>query len=375
MGAKRDYYEVLGVGRNATSDEVKDAYRRLARKYHPDMNPEQDKKSAEEKFKELSEAYEVLSDSSKRKLYDQYGHSGVSQQFSPGGFTWNDFTHYGDIEDIFGDLLGGFFGFGGGDSVIDRLFGGRGVYKDSTRKRGSDLRITIPLTLQEISAGASKKVKIHRYEKCKICGGVGGKGFKSCSKCGGRGQVRQVSSGVFGQFVNITVCPECGGEGKTISQPCSACGGTGRAEAVATVSIRIPAGVSRGNYLTLRGQGNAGGRGGQSGDLIAIIDEQPDGVFERRNTDIFTRQPVSFVTAALGGDIEVPTLDGRVRIKIPKGTQSGRVFRLKGKGVPELNSSRRGDELVEVYIAVPENLSPETEEAIRRIEKILNSKS
>jgi molecular chaperone DnaJ len=377
MAAKRDYYDVLGVGRDADPNEIKGAYRKLARQHHPDMNQEQDKKQAEEKFKELSEAYEVLIDPQKKKLYDQFGHQGVSQQFGSGGFTWNDFTHYGDVEDILGDLLGGFFGGGfGGGSVMDRLRGGagfRGATASGGRRRGADLQVTIPLTLKEIAAGVTKKVKVHRYEKCKACKGAGGKGLKACQECGGRGQVKQVGSGLFGQFVNITTCPECAGRGRVVSEICSECGGSGRVETVPTVAIRIPAGVSKGNYLSLRGQGNAGENGGPSGDLIAVIDEKTNGVFERRNGHVFTRYPVPFSVAALGGKVRVPTLDGDVRMNIPPGTQSGKVFRLKGKGLPELNGYGKGDELVEVFVRVPEKVSPEAANMIRKMDSLLQT--
>jgi molecular chaperone DnaJ len=372
MAAKRDYYDVLGIGRDVSEDEIKTAYRKLARKYHPDMNREQDKKHAEEKFKELSEAYEILIDPQKKRIYDQYGHQGMSQQFGSGGFTWNDFTHFGDVEDIFGDLLGGLFGGGGRGSVADRLFGGGGRgAAGGGRRRGEDLRVSIPLSLKEIAAGVTKKVKVHRYERCKACKGVGGKGLKTCQKCGGRGQVKQVGSGLFGQFVNITTCPECGGRGRTISETCDKCNGSGRVETVATVAIRIPPGVSKGNYLSLRGQGNAGDNGGPSGDLIAMIDEKENGTFERRNGHVFTRFPVSFGIATLGGKVLIPTLDGDVKMSIPAGTQSGKVFRLKGKGLPELNGYGKGDELVEVFVRVPENVSPEVVEMIKEMDKLL----
>ncbi|MBI4722186.1 MAG: molecular chaperone DnaJ [Candidatus Stahlbacteria bacterium] len=368
MSAKRDYYDILGVGRDASQEVIKTAYRKLARKYHPDMNTEEDKKQAEEKFKQLSEAYEVLSDPKKRQMYDQYGHEGVSQQFGQGGFTWNDFTHFNDIEDILGTLLGGRFG---GESISDRLFGRSSRGGFGGKREGGDLQVTIALTLAEISTGTTKKVQLHRYEKCKICNGVGGKGVKNCTKCGGSGQVRQVSQSFFGQFINVATCPACGGNGRMVSQICGNCNGTGRSDVVATVAIRIPAGVSKGNYLSLRGQGNAGEQGGAIGDLIAVIDEIADSVFERRNSDVFTRQYISFPTAALGGEIEVPTLNGKVRMKIPRGTQSGKVFLLKGKGLTELNSHRKGDELIEVCVKVPDPISQEQEKMIRELDKLL----
>lgn len=364
MSAKKDYYNILGIGKNASPDEIKTAYRKLARKHHPDMNPEADKKEAEEKFKELSEAYEVLIDPKKKQLYDQYGHQGVDQQFGPGGFDFGrDFTHSGDIEDILGNLLGNFFGGG-----LNSIFGGGGRTRS---RRGSDLRVNISLSLKEIASGVTKKIKIRRQEKCKACGGIGGKGLKTCSKCGGSGRMRQVSSSIFGQMVNVVACPECGGRGKVISERCGECGGSGKVENVATVAIKIPGGVSRGNYISLRGQGNTGSIGGPPGDLIAVIDEREDELFERRDGDIFIKLPISFTIATLGGKVEVPTLDGKVSMRIPRGTQSGKVFKLRGKGLANLNSYRKGDELVEVSVRVPENLSSEAEKAIKELDKLI----
>ncbi len=363
MPAKKDYYNILGIGKNASPDEIKTAYRKLARKHHPDMHQDANKKEAEEKFKELSEAYEVLIDPKKKQLYDQYGHQGVDQQFGPGGFDFGrDFTHSGDIEDILGNLLGNLFGGG-----FNRVFGG-----GSRSRRGSDLRVNIPLSLKEIASGVTKKIKIRRQEKCKTCGGIGGKGLRTCPKCGGSGRMRQVSSSIFGQMVNVVACPECGGRGKVISERCDECRGSGRVDNVATVAIKIPGGVSRGNYISLRGQGNAGSNGGPPGDLIAVIDEREDELFERRDGDIFIKLPISFTIATLGGKVEVPTLDGKVSMRIPRGTQSGKVFKLRGKGLANLNSYRKGDELVEVSVRVPENLSSDVEKAIKELDKLIN---
>jgi len=374
MPAKRDYYDILGISRDASADEVKDAYRRLARKYHPDMNPDKDKKEAEEKFKELSEAYEVLMDSNKRSMYDQFGHAGVDSQFGPGGFSWDNFTHFGDVEDIFGDLLNNFWGGFGeerapGESVVDRLFG-REAYRGTRHARGADIQISIPLSLQEIAHGVTKKIKLKRYEKCSFCNGIGGKGYETCHTCGGRGQVKQVSSSIFGQFVNITTCPKCRGSGKLIKERCPECNGTGKVERTATVSVKIPPGVSHGNYIPMRGQGHAGTDGGTPGDLIVVIDEKEDPVFRREGADIFVKIPIPFSVATLGGKIEIPTLNGKVAIRIPAGTQCGKAFKLKGKGLPRLDGYGRGDELVEVFIHTPKNLSREAEELIKKLDNM-----
>ncbi len=376
MATKKDYYDILGINKNVGPDEIKTAYRKLARKYHPDMNSESEKKAAEEKFKELSEAYEVLIDPKKKQMYDQYGHQGVDQQFGPGGFDFSrDFTHSGDIEDILGNLLGNLFGggfsrraSGDSDSVINRIFGGGG----GGNRRGSDLRINIQLTLKEIANGVTKKIKIKKYEKCKTCGGIGGKGLKTCPKCGGSGRVKQVTSTIFGQMMNVVACPECEGRGKIISERCNECRGSGIAENIATVAIKIPGGVKAGNYISLRGQGNAGRNGGTSGDLIAVIDEQKNDIFERRDGNIFMKLPISFSVAALGGKVEVPTLDGKVSMRIPRGTQSGKIFKLRGKGLANLNNYRKGDELVEVSVRVPEKLSSEAEKTIKELSQLLN---
>ncbi|MDI6839809.1 MAG: molecular chaperone DnaJ [bacterium] len=371
MAAKRDYYDILGISKNASADEIKEAYRRLARKYHPDMNPDKDKKEAEEKFKELSEAYEVLIDPNKRSMYDQFGHSGVESQFGPGGFSWSNFTHFSDVEDIFGDLLGDFFGGFRGESIIDRLFG-RGTSTGAAgRTRGADIQVTIPLSLQEIAHGVTKKIRLKRYEKCSSCNGVGGKGYNSCSTCGGSGQVKQVSSSIFGQFVNISSCPKCRGSGRIIKERCPECRGSGKVEKLATVSVNVPAGVSHGNYIPIRGQGNAGNNGGPPGDLIVVIDEKSDPIFKRDGADIFVRVPVSFSVITLGGNVEVPTLDGRVALRIPPGTQSGKIFKLRGKGLPKLNGYGSGDELVEVFVHTPVGLSREAEELIKKLDKLI----
>ncbi|MCH7760315.1 molecular chaperone DnaJ [candidate division TA06 bacterium] len=371
---KRDYYETLGIGRNATEDEIKSAYRRLARKHHPDMNRD-NPKEAEEKFKELSEAYEVLMDSNKRATYNQFGHEGLSGSFGRGGFDFSrDFTHISDLEDVIGGL------FGGGGSVFDILMGGSQGRRRGGRgrrgERGGDLKIKLPLTLNEIDTGVEKNIRLKRLERCNTCKGTGAQsgGLETCSTCGGSGEIQRVSSGLFGQFINVSACGRCRGEGKIISIPCPICHGKGRVEKETTLSVKIPPGVSRGNYLPLREQGNAGRNGGSPGDVIVLIDEKEDPIFERRDKDIFIRVPISYTLAALGGKIEVPTLTGQVKMKIPSGTQSGKVFRLRGKGLPRLEGYGRGDQLVEIVIWTPKKLSSEEKRLLKELEDLTEKK-
>ncbi|MFH1008094.1 MAG: molecular chaperone DnaJ [Candidatus Latescibacterota bacterium] len=347
--AKRDYYEVLGVDRNADANEIKKAYRKQAMKFHPDRNP--DNKEAEESFKEASEAYEVLSDPKKRSKYDRFGHQGVSDSFGSGGFQWSDFTHTMDFEDVLGDLFGG-----GG---LGDLFG-RGRTRRGGAQKGSDLRVTLELSLEEIAQGVDKKIRLKRMTKCDTCGGTGakkGSALKTCPKCQGSGQIRQASSSLFGQFVNVVVCDQCQGEGKIIEEPCPTCSGQGRAERVETIAVRIPPGVSSGNYIPMRGQGNAGPRGGPPGDVVVYVAESEHDYFERHGEDILYSLPISFSQAALGDEVEVPTLTGRARVKIPAGIQSGKILRLRGKGLPELHGYQTGDELVQVLVWTPTKLN------------------
>ena len=366
--AKRDYYEILEVPKTADNDEIKKAYRKAAMKYHPDRNP--NNKEAEEKFKEAAEAYEVLSDDTKRRRYDQYGHDALR----PGA----DFHGFSDVNDIFssfGDIFGQ--GFGGG--IFDEVFStGRG--RQRTRPvgvPGSDLKIRLKLTLEEISTGIEKKLKIKRWKSCDICDGTGAKGGNAkivCPICNGSGEVRHVSRSVFGQFVNISTCSNCGGEGKIIRDKCATCGGEGRVQGETTIKVNVPAGVSEGNYIPMRGQGNAGVRGGPSGDLIVIIEEEPHKIFQRNGDDIILDLLISYPEAALGKDIEVPTLGGRARLKIEPGTQSGKILRMRDKGIPRLNSSHRGDELVRVNVWIPSKLTKEDKEVLKSLEKSENVK-
>ena len=351
---KRDFYEILGVERKASQEEIKKAYRKLAMQYHPDRNP--GNKQAEEKFKEAAEAYEVLSDQEKRRRYDQFGHEGMR------GTDFRPFTNVDDIFSTFGDIFGQ-SGFGG--SVFDEMFGRASGNSQRQRKAsigqpGSDLKLRLKLSLEEVASGVEKKLKIKKFLICDTCRGSGAKSSSSritCPVCSGTGEVRQVSRSVFGQFVNISTCNNCGGEGKIVKDPCLTCRGDGRVQGEATVKVQIPAGVNDGNYISLRGEGNAGIRGGQPGDVIVIIEVESHEVFTRNNDDVVLDLLVSYPEAALGAEVEVPTLNGRAKLKIDPGTQSGRILRMREKGIPHLNSYGRGDQLVRVNVWVPTKLS------------------
>ena len=364
MATKRDYYEVLGVPRTATDDEIKKAYRKMAIKYHPDKNPGD--KEAEEKFKEAAEAYDVLSDSEKRQKYDQFGHSmgagnpfgGGGGYYSTGGMNMEDiFSQFGDI---FGDIFGG---------------GGRGNYRASggqPRKKvnkGTDLRITVKVSLNDVMNGVDKKLKIPRMVACGHCSGTGAKdgtSFHTCQQCGGSGYVTGVQQSIFGAQRVQQVCPSCSGEGKVVDQACQHCsGGVEKKEEV--VAFSIPPGVENGQVLTLRGKGNAPRGGGIPGDLLIVIQEEPNSELIRDGLDLIYNLMLDFPTAALGGSAEVPTVDGRARLKIAPGTQPGKVLRLRGKGLPKLHSSQRGDILVNVMVYVPENLTEAEKAAIESL--------
>ncbi len=355
--AKRDYYDVLGIDRNASPDEIKRSYRKMALKFHPDRNPGD--KEAEEKFKEAAEAYEVLSDPDKRSTYDRFGHDGLRGSFSGGGFQWSDFSHFSDFEDILGGLFGG--------SIFDNLFGtrttrGRRAGRRTASQRGSDLHVRLSLSLAEIARGVEKRIRVKRMEKCDGCEGTGAaerEALKTCTACQGSGEIRQVSRSFFGQFVNVSSCNVCGGSGTVIARPCPRCGGDGRTQGSTTISVKIPPGVSDGNYIPIRGRGNVGPRGGPPGDVIVSIAEKEDEYFVRRDDDIICEIPISFSQAALGDDVEVPTLDGTTTIQLPPGTQCGKVFRLKGKGIPHLRGYRTGDELVKIIVWTPTKLNAE----------------
>ena len=320
--AKRDYYEVLGVSKNASKDEIKKAYRKMAMKYHPDKN--KGDKEAEEKFKEASEAYEVLSDPEKRKLYDQYGFQGVEGTFGGNGFSWENFTHMSDIEDIFGEGLGGLF-----ESIFGGGFSSHARHREHSN-RGEDLRVSISLTLEEIATGVEKTIKISVKDTCPHCNGTGSKDGKvqTCPQCNGSGKVRHVTRSIFGHMQSITTCPTCHGSGKIIVNKCPYCGGEGRINKTKKIKVSIPAGVEDGQYIRMHGQGNVGKNNGPRGDILVMIREKEHKIFERREQDIICEYPITFSQAALGAEILVTTLTGKIKMKIPAGTQSGKIFRL-----------------------------------------------
>lgn len=358
--SKRDYYEVLGVAKTATSDEIKKAYRKVAMQHHPDRNPGD--KAAEEKFKEAAEAYEVLSDNDKRGQYDRFGHAGMGNggRGYGGGANMEDiFSQFGDI---FGDDIFGSF-FGGG--------GGRGRSQQRSRgSRGSNLRVKLKLNYEEIAKGVNKQIKVKKYVGCQTCSGSGAKdrnAVQTCGTCGGSGQVRKVSNTFLGQMQTVTTCPTCNGEGSVITSKCPACKGEGRVYGEETVSIDIPAGVQEGMQLSVGGKGNAGERGGSPGDLLILIEEEPHKELHRDGLNVAYELHLSFPEAVFGTHAEVPTIDGRAKIKIPAGTQSGKVFRLKGKGFPAVNSYEKGDQLIFVNIWTPQHVSAEEKNMLEKM--------
>ncbi len=363
----RDYYDILGVDRGADADQIKKAYRKLALKYHPDRNP--DDKEAEEKFKEAAEAYEVLSDPSKRQRYNQFGHAGVRGAAGGGGQGFQDIN---DIFSAFSDI------FGSGGSIFDEMFGGaRGGGRTRRQGRpGNDLRIKLPLSLEEIAEGTEKKIKVRKFIECETCTGKGVENeatdFETCGTCQGAGEVRQVSRSVFGQFVNVAPCPTCRGEGRIIKNPCSECGGEGRMKGEETINITVPAGVLEGHYLTLRGAGNAGQRGGAPGDLRVEIEEKKHEDFTRDGLDIYHELHISIPEATLGTEVDVPTLKGRARLQIDPGIQSGKILRMRERGIPDIESSRRGDQMVRVHVWIPTRLTDEERSTMENLKDAEN---
>jgi len=368
---KRDFYEILGVTKSSSPDEIKKAYRKVAMQFHPDRNPGD--KSAEDKFKEAAEAYEILSDTDKRSQYDRFGH----QAFSPGrggggshggGMNMDDiFSQFGDI---FGD--GSPFGsfFGGGGQSNRRSSGGR-----SRGVRGSNLRVKLKLNFEEIAKGTSKTIKVKKYVPCSTCNGNGAKDKNStqtCSSCNGSGQVRRVQQTFLGQMQTVTTCPTCNGEGSTITHKCSSCKGEGRVYGEDTVTIDIPAGVQEGMQLSLSGKGNAGERGGAAGDLIVLIEEEAHPQLHRDGLNVAFDLHISIPDAVFGIQVEVPTIDGRAKIKIPPGTQSGKIFRLKGKGFPHVNSYEKGDQLIQVNVWTPQHISAEEKQMLEKLQESPN---
>lgn len=369
MSTKRDYYEILGVKKSASLDEIKKAYRGLALQYHPDRVPEDKKNESEEKFKEISEAYGVLSDAQKRALYDQYGHAGVDQRY-----TTEDIFRGADFSSIFEDLAG--FGFGGG--IFENIFGGEGGFdffggrggggRGRRARRGRDLEFETEINLEEVNEGVEKVLNVPRHELCEHCQGSGEKpGSKktTCAQCRGRGQIT-VSSGFF----NLTqTCPQCRGEGRIITAYCPKCNGQGRTKITRKIHVKIPAGIEHGSHLRVRGEGEEGQAG--SGDLYVLVLVKPHSTFDRHGQDLLCEVPLPMTIAILGGEVKVPTLDGSVKMKIPAGTQSGKIFRLNGKGLPSVRSNAHGDELVKVMVNTPQNL---TKEQARLIEEFAQSR-
>lgn len=364
MADKRDYYEVLGVSKDASEDEIKKAYRKLAKKYHPDINP--GNKEAEEKFKEASEAYGVLSDAQKRQRYDQFGHEGADGGFGGGNPFGGGF---GDVD--LGDIFGSFFGGG---------FGGGSQRRRNGPRKGSDIQESILLTFEEAAFGVKKTIKIYAVEKCDECGGVGAKNAsdkKKCTACNGTGEVRNVQRTPLGQFVNVTTCSACGGKGTIITNPCTKCRGKGLIKRAKNVEIDIPAGIDHGQTVSFRGLGNEGVNGGPKGDLLVTVSIKKHPIFTRTGIDVNCNVPVTFVQAALGADVEVPILDeqkkytlGKIQYTIPEGTQPGTVFRIRGKGIPHIRSGVRGDMLLKITIEVPKNLSGAQKEALENFAKL-----
>ena len=366
MAEKRDYYEVLGVAKNANADEIKKAYRKAAIQYHPDKNPGD--KEAEEKFKEAAEAYDVLSNPDKRARYDQFGHAGMSGAAGGGAGGFGGFSGGGfSMEDIFsqfGDIFGGHFGGGGFRSSNGG--GGRRV------NRGSDIRVRVRLTLAEIANGVTKKLKINKTVACDKCGGTGAKdadSYSTCSTCNGTGHVTRVENTFFGRMQTQSVCPTCGGTGKVITSPCDKCKGEGTVRGSEVVEIKIPAGVGEGMMLTVTGKGNAARHGGVNGDLQVLIEEEPHPELMRDGNDLIHNLNITVTLALLGGTVEVPTVDGRAKIKIAPGTHAGKVLRLGGKGLPDVNGYGRGDELIVVDITIPSKLNAEEKRLVEELSR------
>jgi len=354
---KRDYYQVLGINKDATAEEIKKAYRKQALKYHPDKNPGD--AEAEEKFKEAAESYQVLSNSDKKARYDQYGHAGLGGSgsgFGGAGMNIEDiFSHFGDI---FGDF--GFGGFGGSS----RSRGGQRV------NRGSNIRVRVKLSLDEIAKGTEKKIKVKKYVGCNSCNGTGaanGSSYSTCSTCNGSGQVTRISHTFLGQMQTSGVCPSCNGEGKIITQKCTECYGEGLTKGEEVIPLNIPAGVTEGMQLSVSGKGNAARRGGMSGDLLVVIEEQEHPDLVRDGTDLLYNLFISFPEATLGGPVEIPTLDGKVKVKVTAGTQPGKILRLRGKGIPDVNGYGKGDLLVKINVWVPKNLNREEKKTMEEL--------
>ena len=369
--SKRDYYEILGIAKTATAEEIKKAYRKVAMQFHPDRNPGD--KAAEEKFKEAAEAYEILSDADKKPQYDRYEHAGVSGQ-NRGGHGAGGNMNMDDIFSQFGDIFG--------DDLFGNFFGGaqRGGGRSGQKSRGirgSNLRVKLKLTFEEIAKGVTKNIKVKKHVACNICNGSGAKdkgSVQNCGTCGGSGQVRRVQNTFLGQMQTVTTCSTCNGEGTTVTAKCGNCKGEGRIYGEETVSIDIPAGVQEGMQLNVTGKGNAGERGGMQGDLIILIEEEPHKELHREGLNVAYELHLSFNDVVFGTQIEVPTIDGRAKIKIPAGTQSGKIFRLKGKGFPAVNSYEKGDQLIQVNVWTPQHMTAEEKNILEGLSQSQNFK-
>ena len=354
---KRDYYEVLGVQKGASEEEIKKAYKKMARKYHPDLNPGD--KDAEEKFKEVNEAYEVLSDSEKKARYDQFGFAGVDPNFGAGGGGYGGGAgfDFGDLGDIFGSFFGG--GFGGGQTRRN----------PNAPQRGESIRMNLTISFEEAAFGCEKELELDRYESCETCHGSGaapGTSPETCPDCGGSGVVQTRRQTPMGVFASTAPCSRCGGRGKIIKEPCKDCRGSGMVRRRRKIQASVPAGIDNGQTISIRGQGHAGKNGGPEGDLLVTITVRPHELFRREGTSVLCEAPITFPQAVLGAELEIPTIDGKVKYDIPEGTQSGTTFRLKGKGIPALNGRGRGDQYVTVYIETPRNLNREQKEALKK---------
>ncbi len=370
--AKRDYYDVLGVSRDASQSDIKKAYRRLAKKYHPDLNKD-DATQAEEKFKELSEAYEVLMDEEKRGLYDRFGHEGVQRTFPGRGFDWSDFTRFGDLEDIF---TNGFFRdfFGGfsrpfGSSLFEEFFRQTSGERYGGPIRGRDLRIDIGVTLEQVAKGAKREVEVPRRVACADCNGSGAEDgvMTTCTRCNGTGQIRDVQRRGYSQMITIAPCSRCGGRGQRPANLCEACNGSGVTQETARMAVTVPKGAYDGLSLRLPGKGESGERGGPPGNLYVVLHVEEHGIFRREGNDLMVDLPLTLTQASLGDEVEVPTLFSSATLKIPPGTQTHTLFRLKGKGLPDLETGRHGDELVRAIVVIPKKISPEERRLLQRL--------
>ncbi len=369
MSTKRDYYEVLGVGKTASQEEIKKAYRKVAMQFHPDRNPGD--KASEEKFKEAAEAYEVLNDADKKSQYDRFGHNAFGPGRGGGGFSGGAGMNMDDIFSQFGDIFG--------DDAFGSFFGGGGKRGGAGSRgrgtRGSNLRVKLKMNFEEVAKGANKTIKVKKHIKCNTCEGSGAKdknSVQTCSTCSGSGQVRRVQNTFLGQMQTVTTCPNCNGEGSTVTSKCGSCKGEGRVYGEETVTIDIPAGVQEGMQLSINGKGNAGERGGSPGDLIVLIEEEAHPQLHRDGLNVAFDLYISFPDAVFGTQVEVPTIDGRAKIKIPPGTQSGKIFRLKGKGFPHVNSYEKGDQLIQINVWTPQHVSNEEKDMLETMQESTN---